>query len=132
MKVFVSGATGFIGRATCRALIGAGHEVLALARDAGKARALETDGVRTLVGTLDDSATFVKQAGRPEAIVHLAATWFDGLETIERSNRRAASLSSAAAASRMPGAPPRAAPPATIGSWSRRRATSRKRPRTFP
>lgn len=87
MKVFVAGATGFIGRTTCRALIDAGHEVRGMARDAGKARALEADGVRAIVGTLDEPATFVEQAGHPDAIVHLAATWFDGPETIEQAHR---------------------------------------------
>jgi nucleoside-diphosphate-sugar epimerase len=87
MRVFVAGATGFIGRAACRALAAAGHEVTGLARDETKARDLATLGVRVIVGTLDDPGTFLAQADRPEAIVHLAATWFDGPETIEQAGR---------------------------------------------
>ncbi len=87
MRVFVAGATGFIGRSTCRSLAEAGHEVIGLARDEAKAGALEKQGVRAIVGTLDDPGSFFAQAGRPEAIVHMAATWFDGPETIEQARR---------------------------------------------
>ena len=83
MKVFVSGATGFIGRATCRALAAVGHEVTGLARTRDKARALESDWVRAIVGTLDDPDSYLGAAGRPEVVVHLAATWISGQETIE-------------------------------------------------
>jgi nucleoside-diphosphate-sugar epimerase len=87
MRVFVAGATGFIGRATCRSLAAAGHEVTGLARDEAKAGSIEKLGVRAIVGTLDDPGTFLAQADRPEAIVHLAATWFDGPGTIEQARR---------------------------------------------
>jgi len=85
--VFVAGATGFIGRAACRALARAGHEVTGLARDAGKARPLSADGVRAVIGTLDEPDSYRKAAGRPEVVVFLAATWFPGRETIEEAER---------------------------------------------
>ena len=84
MRVFVAGATGFIGRATCRALVAAGHEVRGLARDRDKAALLEREGTLPVIGTLDEPASFLKAADRPEAIVHLAATWFQGRETIDQ------------------------------------------------
>ena len=84
MRVFVAGATGFIGRATCRALAAAGHEVTGLARTRDKALALESDRVRAIVGTLDDPDSYLGAAGRPEVVVHLAATWISGRETIEK------------------------------------------------
>ncbi len=84
MRVFVAGATGFIGRATCRALVAAGHEVRGLARDRDKATLLEREGALPVIGTLDEPASFLKAADRPEAIVHLAATWFQGRETIDQ------------------------------------------------
>jgi nucleoside-diphosphate-sugar epimerase len=84
MRVFVAGATGFIGRATCRSLVAAGHEVRGLARDPEKAARLESDGTQPVIGSLDEPESFLKAAGKPEAIVHLAATWFDGRETIEQ------------------------------------------------
>jgi len=84
MKVFVAGATGFIGRATCRALVAAGHQVTGLARTRDKALALESDRVRAIVGTLDDPGSYLGAAGRPEVVVHLAAAWISGQETIEK------------------------------------------------
>jgi nucleoside-diphosphate-sugar epimerase len=82
MRVFTAGATGFIGRAACRALIGAGHEVTGLARSPEKARALEEAHVRVVLGDLDDPASYVRAAGRPDVVMHFAAVWFDGPETI--------------------------------------------------
>lgn len=92
MRVFVAGATGFIGRATCRALAAAGHEVWGLARSAEKARALAEDRVRPVLGTLDTPLSYLQSAGQPEAVVHLAATWFTGLETIEQARGIAARI----------------------------------------
>lgn len=87
MQVFVAGATGFIGNATCRALVTAGHEVAGLARSAEKAAELESQGVRPVVGKLEEAASFVKEAGRPEVVIHLAAPGFVGRETVEESER---------------------------------------------
>lgn len=84
MRVFVAGATGFIGRAACRALVAARHEVRGLARDRDKAALLEREGALPVIGNLDEPASFLKAADRPEAIVHLAATWFQGRETIDQ------------------------------------------------
>jgi nucleoside-diphosphate-sugar epimerase len=58
--------------------------VRGLARDSVKAASLERDGITPVVGSLDNPASFAKDAARPEAIVHLAATWFEGRETIEQ------------------------------------------------
>jgi nucleoside-diphosphate-sugar epimerase len=87
MRVFVTGATWFIGRSACRSLTAAEHEVIGLAHDEARAGALEKLGVRVIVGTLDDPGTFLAQLDRHEAIVHLAAAGFDGPETIEQARR---------------------------------------------
>ena len=87
MHVFVAGATGFIGNATCRALVKAGHEVAGLATSEEKAARLKSQGVRPIVGNLEDATSFVKEAGRPEALIHLAAPRFAGRETLEESER---------------------------------------------
>ena len=87
MQVFVAGATGFIGNATCRALVKAGHEVTGLARSSEKAARLKSQGLRPVVGNLEEASSFVKEAGRPEALIHLAAPRFAGRETLEESER---------------------------------------------
>jgi nucleoside-diphosphate-sugar epimerase len=87
MRVFVAGAAGFIGRAACRALAAAGHEVTGLARSAEKAAVLEREGARAILGSLDEPESFLGKAGSSEAVVHLAATWFDGRETAEQAKR---------------------------------------------
>ena len=92
MKVFVAGATGFLGTATCRALAAAGHEVTGLARTRDKAHALENESVRAVVGTLDDPDSYLEAAGRPEVVVHLAAAWMSGRETIEKAQSAGARI----------------------------------------
>lgn len=73
MRVFVTGASGFIGSAVAAEFARAGHEVLGLVRSPGKARELHAAEVRTVVGTMESGAEWLGRAGECEVLVHAAA-----------------------------------------------------------
>lgn len=72
MKVFVTGATGYIGSALALSLLDAGHEVAALARNRDRGTFLETRGARVVVGDLGDVASLSALCEGAEAGFHLA------------------------------------------------------------
>jgi nucleoside-diphosphate-sugar epimerase len=72
MRVFVTGATGWIGSAVVDDLLDAGHEVSGLARSDDSATALEKKGARVHRGDLDDLARIGAGAAGADAVVHLA------------------------------------------------------------
>ncbi|HWO65217.1 MAG TPA: NAD(P)H-binding protein, partial [Umezawaea sp.] len=72
MRVFVTGATGWIGSATVDELLDAGHEVTGLARSADSALSLEKKGATVLLGDLDDLDSLRRGASEADAVVHLA------------------------------------------------------------
>ena len=72
MKVFVTGASGWIGSATIDELLNAGHEVIGLARSDASAAALEQKGVAVRRGNLDDLASIRAGAADADAVIHLA------------------------------------------------------------
>jgi nucleoside-diphosphate-sugar epimerase len=72
MRVFVTGASGWIGSATVDDLLAAGHEVTGLARSDASAAALQAKGVLVRRGDLDDLASIREGAQAAEAVIHLA------------------------------------------------------------
>src|SRR6201993_4343239 len=72
MRVFITGAAGFIGSATTRELIASGHEVLGLARSEVNAKALEELGAKVHRGSLEDLDSLRKGARDTDGTIHLA------------------------------------------------------------
>jgi nucleoside-diphosphate-sugar epimerase len=72
MRVFVTGASGWIGSAVVPELLSAGHEVVGLARSEESAAALQTTGARVQRGSLDDLASLRAGAEASDAVIHLA------------------------------------------------------------
>lgn len=73
MKVFITGAAGYIGGSVAAALARAGHQVTGLVRDAAQLDELARIGVAGVVGTLDDSALLTARAQAADAVINAAS-----------------------------------------------------------
>jgi len=92
MKVFVTGATGYIGGSVAERLIASGHQVVGLVRTAEKARLLKDRGIEPVLGTLDDSEIITNAAHAADAVIHAASADHPGsvvtlVAALERSGK---------------------------------------------
>ncbi|MEG3177665.1 SDR family oxidoreductase [Sphingomonas sp. RB3P16] len=89
MRVFLTGATGFIGSHVVPELIARGHQVLGLARSDAGARHLEAAGAEVHRGDLEQPETLANGAAAADAVIHCAfdhnfATFFENTKKDER------------------------------------------------
>src|ERR1700728_1359575 len=74
MKLFVTGASGYIGGSVASKLLDAGHEVLGLVRSEEKARLVEEGGIETIVGTLNDGVILQNAARQVDGVINAASS----------------------------------------------------------
>ena len=72
MRVFVTGATGWVGNVVVDDLLAAGHQVVGLSRSTEKATSLAAKGATVLQATLDDLDDLAAAADDADAVIHLA------------------------------------------------------------
>jgi nucleoside-diphosphate-sugar epimerase len=72
MRIFVTGATGFIGSRVVKELIAAGHQAIGLCRDEAKAAGLAAAGAEGAEGKMEESGLLTQTAARSDGVIHLA------------------------------------------------------------
>jgi nucleoside-diphosphate-sugar epimerase len=78
MRIFLTGANGFIGGAVAAALVADGHAIRGLVRDKAKADLVAVHGVDPVIGSLDDAALLQAEAKASDGVVNAASSGHRG------------------------------------------------------
>src|SRR5947207_5417553 len=81
MKIFCTGASGYIGGSVAAHLVAAGHQVMGLVRSAEKADAVRAFGIEPVMGTLDDAQILTRAAQAADVVVNAASADHKGAVT---------------------------------------------------
>lgn len=81
MKIFLTGASGYIGGSVAAHLLAAGHAVCGLVRSAEKADAVGAFGIEPVMGTLDDAAILARAAREADVVINAASADHKGAAT---------------------------------------------------
>ncbi len=73
MKIFVTGATGYIGGSVAERLLREGHTVTGLVRTEEKAVLMKERGIEPVLGSLDNHSTLTRAAQDADGVVHTAS-----------------------------------------------------------
>src|ERR1035438_5547105 len=84
MRVFVTGATGYIGTAVVKNLVDNGHSVTGLFRNPEKEALLRSLGAKPLQGDLRNSPSWAPLAAEHEAVIHTAAEMGPDMAALDR------------------------------------------------
>jgi nucleoside-diphosphate-sugar epimerase len=92
MKIFVTGATGYIGGSVAERLIASGHHVVGLVRSPQSIPLLKDRGIESVLGSLDDPEIITKTAHEADAVIHAASADHPGsvvtlIAALERSGK---------------------------------------------
>ena len=84
MRVFVTGATGFVGAAVAEAFRRRGHRVAGLTRAAAKGKSLAAREIEPVIGEMKDPASYARAAEAADVLVHCAAEYTADYQALDR------------------------------------------------
>ncbi len=84
MKVFITGATGYIGFAAAKAYRRAGHHVIGLTRSIDKSILLAKEEIEPIIGLLQDPSGFIKTAAQCDIIIHAAVDYSNDTAALDK------------------------------------------------
>src|SRR5437016_4487292 len=83
MRVFLTGATGYVGSAVLEALVRGGHEVTALVRDPSTSEVLSRRGVQPVLGELSTPKSYLKHVESCDGTIHAALEYSKRNEAVD-------------------------------------------------